>query len=818
MFRAAPPSRALEERLSAPQFRAATFVDKPVCILAGAGSGKTRVVTHRIAYLIDDCGERPWSILAVTFTNKAAKEMRERVDVICPGVGRDVRIGTFHGTAARWLRQFGAAVGVQPNYVIYDSDDAERLLKRIVVDEFGETRDLVRPIKYLIEGWQSDGLGPDDLKEYSWSGLEKSAREAFALYLERLTQMNAIDFNGLLVKVRDLLLVPAGREIRRRVKHLLVDEYQDTNAVQAQITLELAKTAETVAVVGDDDQAIYGWRGASADNLQHFLQSSEGTELVRLEDNYRSTRTILEAANGVIAHNEERLGKVLRATGEVGQKIRVIKAQNDIDEARRVVASMQEHVRRQKPLEDLCVLYRANALSRPFEDELRKARLPYRVIGGVRFYDRKEVKDVLATVRAALNIKSDVDALRCITSVPRGIGQGSLDKIQAAALAKNLSLLEAMGDESLMDSAGLQKRIIKKALEFSKKMSLLGDKIGGTNATRPEGGQSLIGQGDAKRSHVDAQKAIALAIEVSGISNRLEAEGTLESEGRLENLSELLSAAAQHTEDAQREKSDDSIAAFLENASLTSGTDSEESDSDEAQKVTMMTLHAAKGLEFPHVYLVGLEEHGFPHSRSISDDAAPESLEEERRLAYVGITRARERLTLSFAQRRMVHGQIRPRRVSRFLSEIPRDALTGDSIGRVGLSFSTGFLGDGEAYLSNVSEGSVPSDARQKRGAFVSGFARIKERTQREVFVDESESVAAEVKNTSGLERGDRVSHKAFGDGVVVEMRHSARRPAAMVRFDGGRAPRVIIAEHLTKVEIADGEVVMVLEPEYSYE
>jgi DNA helicase-2/ATP-dependent DNA helicase PcrA len=808
-----PPSKRIAEALSPTQLEAATCIDRPVCILAGAGSGKTRVVTHRIAHLIDDCRQRPWSILAVTFTNKAAGEMRHRVSELVPGQGKDVQVGTFHATAARYLRRFGGSVGVPSNFTIYDQDDAERLLKRVLVGEMGENKELVRPIKALFESWQSEGLAPSQVPDTPWNETETKAREAYARYTDRLSTMGAVDFGGLLVKLRDLLKLPAGDEIFRRVGHVLVDEYQDTNAVQAEITLMLARRAHTIAVVGDDDQAIYGWRGASADNLKRFIDGLEGAQLVRLEDNYRSTRNILDAANGVIANNEVRLGKTLRATGDEGRPVRVLKCHNDVDEARKVVRLIQESARGLITPEDVAVLYRANALSRPFEDELRRAHLSYRVVGGVRFYDRKEVKDVLATVRAGLNPKSDVDALRMIQAVPRGIGQSSVEKIQAAARAADKSVLETMADDGLLDSAGVTPRVRKKAVALAEKMLELGRRI------RPKAG-------------LDARAAIALATEVSGVADRLEAEGTIEAEGRLENLNELLSAAAQHASDALDEGTDTSVSGFLETAALTSGSDTAD-DEGQGEKVTLMTLHAAKGLEFKIVFLVGLEEHGFPHTRALSEGASSESaLEEERRLAYVGITRARERLYLSWAQRRMVQGSVRPRRVSRFLEEIPMEVLEGDVVRRAQPSFSRNFFEPSRARSDDDGEPRVvydadPTAATRRRSSvpeIARSLARVQARTQgraralppqHSASADDAETRVEldEAYASGGFEQGARVEHEIFGIGTVVGMRGSGRTLAALVQFDDGRAPRMIIARHLRPA--AEDEVVTVLDPVY---
>ena len=818
----------IAKHLSPAQFEAASHIESPICILAGAGSGKTRVVTHRIAHLIENHHVRPRQILAVTFTNKAAGEMRSRIDQLVPGAGPAVQVGTFHGMAARFLRRFGDAIGVPSSFLIYDQDDAQRLLRRVLVDEMNLTRDLVRPVALLIEGWQSEGLAPDEVSGVQWNPLQDKARQAYAIYVERLAGMKALDFGSLLVKLRDLLRVPAGDEIRNRVHHLMVDEYQDTNRVQAEVVLKLAKSAKSVAVVGDDDQAIYGWRGASADNLKNFLQALPGAKLVRLEDNYRSTRTILDAANGIIAVNESRLGKTLRATGGAGSPIRLVKASNDVDEARKIVAQIQRLSQQNYSLDQMAILYRTNALSRPFEDELRRQHLPYRIVGGLRFYDRKEVKDVLATLRAAINPASDVDTLRMLAAVPRGIGDASLAKIQHVARAHRLSLLAIMQSPALLEETGIGPRIRKKASAVAEAMGELSAKVVGEGA-------------------LSSKQAIALAIETSGVSDRLEAEGTPDAESRLENLHQLMSAAAQHDTDMELAGEPANALSFLEAASLLG--DDGDKDADAAQ-LTLMTLHAAKGLEFPTVFLVGLEEHGFPHSRAIVDGADPHELEEERRLAYVGITRAEERLYLSWAQRRMVQGSVRPRQPSRFLAEIPEEVLGGDFLPRKSrdmLGFSPGFLpsvtggevweesgeeaGTHEPYVEYDASSFPPKKKRrwtfhdtdapaepkpeeEVPPAFAQtrerSLERIRERLARgrdasakpataegvQVELDPDARAAAEGE-AMNLSPGVRVEHASFGEGTVVSMRGQGRMLAALVRFDEGRAPRVIIARHL---------------------
>ncbi len=781
----------LTQLLNDPQRTAATHLDGPVCILAGAGSGKTRVVTHRIAHLLLEHRVRPWTILAVTFTNKAAAEMKHRIEALVPDKGKDVQVGTFHGMAARYLRRYGDAVGVPRSFVIYDQDDAERLMKRVVVNELNWKKDLVRPLLHRVYDWEAEGLVPSAVPDAPWSDIEQKARQAYARYYERLAGMGAVDFGGLLVKLNDLLDLPAGEEVRRRARHVLVDEYQDTNRVQSDIVLKLAKSADSLCVVGDDDQAIYGWRGASAHNLKNFVDQLDGATLVRLEDNYRSTRYILDAANAVIGHNTARLGKTLRPTGDDGRPVRILKCRDDITEAKRVVSLIQERAQSGQSLEGIAVLYRTNALSRLFEDELRRAHLPYRLIGGVRFYDRKEVKDVLSTLRAALNPKSDVDTLRFLSAVPRGIGAKSLAKLQEIANTENLSVLEVMGEEALAAGAGLQKRAASKGAALAEQLFTFGDDI------RPREGDD--------RPILDAKAALAKAIELSGVADRLEAEGTVEAEGRLENLSALLSAAAQFEQDAKAAGEPAHVVGFLEAASLLGGDDVGPDEEQSDEKITLMTLHAAKGLEFDVVFLIGLEEHSFPHARALAEDADPEQLEEERRLAYVGITRAKHHLVLSYAQRRMVQGAPRPRRASRFLEEIPADLATGDLVAPRGPGLM--FADDEDMPLPRritrrrrlpahlLDEDLGPQDHLSR--SFQQVKARLRGQGQSPDGVRVELDDQPRARDPARLEIGARVRHETFGDGVVVSLRGSGRLASAMVRFDGSEGTRVIIARHL---------------------
>ncbi|MBI1949004.1 MAG: UvrD-helicase domain-containing protein [Deltaproteobacteria bacterium] len=798
--------------LSPAQLEAATRLDVPVCVLAGAGSGKTRVIVHRIAYLILEKRVAPERILAVTFTNKAAGEMRERAGRLVPGRGEHAQVGTFHGIAARLLRRYGRAVGVNPSFVIYDDDDWQRLLGKIVVNDLNLSKDTTGPIARYLESWMAEGLAPDQVPT-NHDLLFEWALKAYAISRERLDSMGALDFGGLLLKLRALVQSEAGPLLRELVRHVLVDEYQDVNRVQADIVLALGRGADSIAVVGDDDQAIYGWRGASAENLKRFLDAMPGALLVKLEENYRSTATILEAANGIIARNEVRLGKTLRPTGEPGRPVHVLRGRDDLEEARRVLWDMLDEIGRGTRLDQLAVLYRTNALSRPFEDALRQNQLPYRVVGGVRFYDRKEVKDVLATLRCALNPRSDVDTLRWLAAVPRGIGDTTVKKLEAAARRVGAPLLQALRDDALHQDAGLNAATRRRCVAAAAEISELAARISPIDAAARAGQHDLFAARDTAAPAIpSAAEAIALAIDASGIKERLEGEEGIEAEGRLENLEELVSAAAEWGEQVSAQGQPDDVIGFLESASLLSSADTKP---DPRGQVTLMTLHAAKGLEFEVVYLAGLEESGFPHARALREGGHGDELEEERRLAYVGITRARRRLVLSYADVRMVNGQRKARMPSRFLTEIPRGVLDGDVPRRT--------MFDGDAPRGSLFGGAAlpatPAAVTEARVVYDEPAPTAPRRTR--LVLTEPDFVPPAAGLRIGEEHADepagafaagaRVIHRDFGAGTVVGLRGSGARASALVRFDDERGPRVIIARYLRPQAdpglASDGEV-----------
>ena len=758
--------------LNKAQLEAVTTVSAPLCILAGAGTGKTRVITHRIAYLIEH-GADPENILGVTFTNKAATEMRERVDRILPGVAHRVMLGTFHGVSARILRRYGFYVDVPASFLIYDADDSQKILKKIAADLFNIGREFLDFYQQQIEKWQNEGILPNQVQSDGDYRLMR-AKELYDAYWRELLRIGALDFNGLLLKWHELLLHPEGsKRLFAQFRHILVDEYQDTNALQANIVQLLGKQAKTIAIVGDDDQSIYSWRGAKASNMQKFMDDMPQAYLVKLEANYRSTSTILSAANAVIANNANRLGKNLIAVGAVGVPVRLMRAFHDRQEADMIVSLIEDEVGRGHSLYEFAVLMRTNGQSRPFEEALRKARLPYRLIGGIKFYDRKEVKDVLATLRVALNPKSDVDFQRAISAVPRGIGEASVKKIQEIAKQKELSLMQAMLIPDLLNEVGISSKTASKMQAFSGSLQELGRQCAPNSEPVEEATQKKADrQGNfwseptsqpvIQHRQLNAEEAIAMAAQMSGVAERLQEDKSDEAQDRLDNIGQLLSAAQQYVEDAIMMGNDSSALGFLEATALLSSVDDIKAQEKVDGALTLMTLHAAKGLEFDVVFMVGMEEYGFPHARALGEDANPNDLEEERRLAYVGMTRARKRLYLTYAQRRMIHGVVKGRVPSRFLRELPRAITVGD----------------------------IPPDRYEQKDV---DFGVSNTKIRMELDPD----YAQDMQNDDELSRGTRVLHTTFGSGTVLEKRGSGRLSRATVRFDHDGKERAIITKHL---------------------
>ncbi len=646
----------LIDGLNAAQREVVTAPPGHLLVLAGAGSGKTRVLTQRIAWLVEVENVWPHAILAVTFTNKAAAEMRARCERLLNRPTQGLWIGTFHGLAHRLLRLHWREAGLLETFQILDSDDQQRLIKRVIADQgLDDARFQAKQGGWLINAWKDEGKRPRDIDPGDNPDLKRWI-DVYIAYEATCQRQGLVDFAEILLRSHELWLTqPALLEhYRRRFSHLLVDEFQDTNTIQYAWIRMLAGSSGQVFAVGDDDQSIYSWRGARVANMQAYIRDFPAVTTIRLEQNYRSTATILAAANAVIARNRERLGKELWTSAGQGEPIQVYAAYNEQDEARYVIERIRRAVGEDLRRSEIAILYRANALSRVFEEELIRHSIAYRVYGGLRFFERAEIKDALAYLRLLANPADDGAFERVVATPPRGVGDKTLEDLRGAARAAGTSLLTA-AMESVR--AGSIKGRARSGLES---LGALFDSL--SPASQPEA------QRDAVRLH----ERLEQLIERSGLRTFYEAQGKHDADSRVANLDELISVAREFVLSADDEAAGiDEMAAFLSYAALEAGEGQGEAWDDCVQ---LMTLHSAKGLEFPCVFLVGMEDGLFPSQRAI-DEGGNAQLEEERRLAYVGITRARRQLTLSYAESRRLRGQETYNRPSRFLAEIPRNTM-----------------------------------------------------------------------------------------------------------------------------------------------
>ena len=631
--------------LNEPQREAVTAADRPTLVLAGAGSGKTRVLVHRIAWVIRVNGVAAQHVLAVTFTNKAAAEMRDRVEALLGVPTRNLWIGTFHGLSHRLLRIHWREAGLVEGFQIMDSEDQHRLIRRMIRGlELDENVWVPKELQWFINAQKDEGLRPKDLRDEGNAG-RRQMIELYARYEQQCAAASVIDFGELLL--RSLELLRDNEELRRqyqqRFKHVLVDEFQDTNAIQYRWMRLLAGPSGTPFVVGDDDQSIYRWRGARVENLHKFQQDYPGTQVVRLEQNYRSTATILQAANAIIANNTARLGKTLWTEGAAGAPIKLYAAFNERDEAEFVINRIHDYIAQGNKRSEIAVLYRSNAQSRVFEEALLATGIPYRVYGGLRFFERAEIKDALAYLRLVANRDDDPSFERVVNTPPRGIGARTVEIIRDEARAAGTSMWR--GAAALIADGKLAKRAAEALWGFL----------------------NLIETVDADSRGDALHEQVARVIERSGLIAHHGKTTDAGGEARVENLEELVNAARE----VMRAESTDlpPLAEFLSFAVLESGDGQADATQDSVQ---LMTLHSAKGLEFSLLFLCGLEDGLFPHQRSLND---PAGLEEERRLCYVGITRARRELYITHAEQRRLHGVETFATPSRFLREIPAELI-----------------------------------------------------------------------------------------------------------------------------------------------
>jgi DNA helicase-2/ATP-dependent DNA helicase PcrA len=737
------------DELNPVQREAVLAKDGPVMIVAGAGSGKTRVLTYRVAHLIDS-GVRPESILALTFTNKAANEMKSRIVSLVGDQSRGVWMGTFHSILARILRFEAERIGYGRNFTIYDSDDSLSRIKG-VMNQLTISQQQFPPqgIRARISMAKNQLIDAARLRQLGSDPATSAAAKVFEEYEASLRRANALDFDDLLVKPLDLFTHHRDvlQRYQRRFAYILVDEYQDTNRVQYRLLQELARAHRNICVVGDDAQSIYAFRGADIRNILDFEKDYPACKVFRLEQNYRSTKTILAVADSLIKQNKDQIRKTLWTGNIQGDQVSVEVSEDDREEGRRVVARIGEEITRRKlSLKDVAILYRTNAQSRSIEDALRRAGIPYTIIGGVAFYRRKEIKDILAYLKLVANPMDAESALRIINVPPRGIGETTIAKLAAFARERKLSLLRAIAEPGLAD--------------------ILGDRA--LTAVRSFG--EMAGKYIGLKDKMSASELARALVDETGILNELKEEGTPEAKSRSENIRELVSALSEFSD----LHPDATLDQFLEEVSLVSDVDMADMT---RNAVTLMTLHAAKGLEFPVVFITGLEEGLFPLGSAAEDVRA---LEEERRLMYVGITRARQKLYLTHALMRYRYGESTHSIRSRFLDEIDGTLLTQNAPSAHGI-----LMQRRAPALPSADVRFSPAPARQPR-------------EHRESPSDPMPDYENESQEFQLPRVGARVTHEAFGRGKIVALEGRGEGARAIVDFDTvGRKQLMLKFAHL---------------------
>lgn len=722
----------------------------PLLVLAGAGSGKTRVLTYRVAHLMEK-GVPAWKILAITFTNKAAKEMAERVQALTGEAGSEAWISTFHACCARILRRDIEKLGYKRQFAIYDEDDRMSVIKAVLKElNLGDKEYPPKAVKAAISDAKNRMLSPDEwLRDAGDDFRNRKYYEAYRLYERTLRGNNALDFDDLLVKTLELLAEqpPVLEYYQNRFDYILVDEYQDTNRAQYELVRLLTGKKRNLCVVGDDDQSIYGWRGADIRNILDFEKDFPDAKVVKLEQNYRSTGNILDAANQVIAHNQGRKEKALWTQAGEGEKIALYHALDERDEAAFIAAMTRKLIAHGARAGDVAVLYRTNAQSRVLEEAFVRGGIPYHVYGGQKFYERREVKDLIAYMRALVNPDDDVSLRRIINEPKRGIGETTVEALQSYASSAEMSLMSAVLD---VENAPLSARPKKLIGEFAELMIDLTEAL----------------------YEKTASEFLEFMIDKTGYVRALEAVKSDENAARIENIRELQGAVTEF----ERLNPEGGLADFLENVALVADTDSL---NEGGGSVTLMTLHSAKGLEFDNVFLPGMEENIFPLARASYDD---ELMEEERRLAYVGITRAKKRLFLSHARSRALYNSRSANELSRFVSEIPARLLTdgtqrGDARRVPPPSASHGFdRSGGSGYYSGRGTGAKPA-APSKPGLGIPGVQKG--------FGGFVASQARSAKPIALFRVGDQVIHRSFGRGRVVEVMGAGEEQRVRVAFDG---------------------------------
>lgn len=750
---------SIYDKLNEPQREAVYHTDGPLLILAGAGSGKTRVLTHRIAYLIGERGVNAWNILAITFTNKAAEEMRQRVDNLVGFGAESVWVSTFHSACVRILRRFIDRLGYENHFTIYDTDDQKTLIKEVCRKVDVDTKVFKeRSLLSAISSAKNEMILPDEFELNAGGDFAKmKIAKVYREYEAQMKANNALDFDDLLVKTVQLLQTQPDvlESYQERFRYIMVDEYQDTNTVQFQLVSLLAGKYKNLCVVGDDDQSIYKFRGANIRNILDFEHEFPDAKVIKLEQNYRSTGNILNAANSVIANNRGRKEKSLWTENGEGELIRLRQFDTAFDEADFIGEDIKSAVRQGGSYNDSAVLYRTNAQSRLLEEKFIAMNIPYKIVGGVNFYARREIKDLLAYLKTIDNGCDDVAVRRIINVPKRGIGLTTINRIQESATERGIGFYEALLAPGLI--AGV-----------------------GRSATKLDSFAALIEYFKTLAEEMSITDLLQEVIEKTGYIESLENEDKEEAKTRKENIDELISKAATYEESCQDKDEKATLSGFLEEVALVADIDSLDEDQ---EHVVLMTLHSAKGLEFPRVYLAGMEDGLFPGYMSINAGDR-EELEEERRLCYVGITRAEQELTLTSARRRMVHGETQYNPMSRFVKEIPRELLdTGNKK----------FTQETEmpAQQNTYARAREAFRAQAFAGAF-GGMTPVKNQgagkpltgSQALASLQKGSQLAAGGNGPLGYEVGDRVRHVKFGEGTVTDIKEGGRDHEVTIEFD----------------------------------
>ena len=748
---------SIYDKLNEPQREAVYHTDGPLLILAGAGSGKTRVLTHRIAYLIEERNVNPWNILAITFTNKAAGEMRERVDSLVGFGSESIWVSTFHSMCVRILRRFIDRLGYDNRFTIYDTDDQKTLMKEVCKKVAIDTKVFKeRSLMSAISSAKNELILPDEFELNAGGDFAKlKIAKVYREYEAQLKANNALDFDDLLVKTVQLLQTQPDvlENYQERFRYIMVDEYQDTNTVQFQLVRLLAGKYRNLCVVGDDDQSIYKFRGANIRNILDFEHEFSDACVIKLEQNYRSTGNILNAANRVIANNKGRKEKTLWTANGEGELVHLRQFDTGYDEADFIAEDIKKEVRAGASYNDHAVLYRTNAQSRLLEEKFVAMNVPYKIVGGVNFYARREIKDLLAYLKSIDNGMDDIAVRRIINVPKRGIGLTTINRIQESAAERGLGFYETLMAPELIPGIG------RSAAKLDSFAALI------------EYFKGLTGQ----MSITDLLREV---IEKTGYMESLDSEDKEDAQARKENIDELINKAAAYEEAAEDRDEPATLSAFLEEVALVADIDSLDEEQD---YVVLMTLHSAKGLEFPHVYLAGMEDGLFPSYMTITSDDR-DDLEEERRLCYVGITRAEQELTLTCARRRMVRGETQYNKISRFIKEIPAELLdTGsrriEPETEVPVQQNT-YAHAREAFRARAF-GAAYSNGAGKSSGVSSGKS-----SQGLASLQKGSQLAAGSGGSPDYAEGDRVRHVKFGEGTVLEIRSGGRDYEVTVDFD----------------------------------